>query len=160
MLARFFARLQNVIRPGRSEPDLAREIAAHLALLENEYRGRGMSRDDARRAARMAIGGVEQTKERHRDARAFVWLEDLKRDVVYAGRLLRRNPMFTLTATLSLAIGVGAATTVFGAANTLLFSAAPGIPESHRLVDINRTNGELGVQPLSDAQYLEIRERA
>ncbi|HEX6465253.1 MAG TPA: permease prefix domain 1-containing protein, partial [Vicinamibacterales bacterium] len=60
-LRRFFLRLVNVLRPRRAEPDLAREVTSHLALLEDEFRRRGMSEAEARLAARRAFGGVEQT---------------------------------------------------------------------------------------------------
>ena len=66
---RFFLRLANVFRPARAEPDLAREVASHLTLLEDDFERRGMTPEDARLAARRAFGGVEQAKDRHRDAR-------------------------------------------------------------------------------------------
>ncbi|PYR93458.1 MAG: hypothetical protein DMF84_08595 [Acidobacteria bacterium] len=159
-LRRFLFRLLNVVHPGRAEPDLVREVRSHLALLEDEFRRRGMSKEEARLAARRAFGGIEQAKDAHRDARSFVWLDDLRRDSGYAARLLRRNPLFAVTASVSLAIGIGAGTTVFTAANTLLLRTAPGVAEPDRLVDINRTTGELGVEPITYSQYLEIRERA
>src|SRR5713101_406303 len=102
-MRRLLHRLANVFRPHHAEPDLAREIASHLALLEDEYQRRGMTPDAARREARLALGGVEQTKEAHRDARSFIWLDDARRDLAHAARLLRRNPVFATTAVLSLA---------------------------------------------------------
>ena len=83
-IRRLFLRLFNAFRPGRAERELAREMAAHLALLEDEFVRRGMPPDEARLAARLALGGVEQAKELHRDARSFVWLDDARRDVRYA----------------------------------------------------------------------------
>ena len=112
-LRRLLLRLFNVFNRGRAESDIAREVASHLTLLEDDFQRRGMTRDDARRAARLALGGVEQTKELHRDARSFVRLDDARRDLQYAVRLLRRNPLFALTAAASLAIGIGATTTIF-----------------------------------------------
>jgi hypothetical protein len=125
-MRRLFLRIVNAIRPNRPEPDLARELASHLALLEDEFQRRGLTAADARRAARLALGGIEQTKELHRDARSFVWLDDARRDVLYAARMLRRNPIFALTAALSLAIGIGANTTIFTVTNRLLFHGCPG----------------------------------
>jgi len=134
-MRRFVLRILNTIWPSRPEPDLARELASHLALLEDELQRRGLSPDDARRAARIALGGIEQTKERHRDARSFVLLDDMRRDVGYAARMLRRNPIFALTAALSLAIGIGANTTIFTVANRLLFRVPAGVAHPDRLVD-------------------------
>src|SRR5260221_12212073 len=88
---RFILRLINVVRPHRAEPDLTRELDAHLALLEDEHRRRGLSPDEARLAARRDFDGVELTKDRHRDARSFVWLDDARRDLRYALRTLRRG---------------------------------------------------------------------
>ena len=70
-------------------------------------------------------------------------LDSWMQDVRYAARLLRRNPLFTLTAALSLAIGIGANTTIFTVANALLFKPPSGVVESDRLVDVGRSqNGQ------------------
>jgi predicted permease len=88
------------------------------------------------------------------------WLTDARRDLRHAARLLRRNPVVTLTATLSLAIGIGANTTVFTIANALLFQPAPGVVEPSRLVDIGRTRSGAGFGPSSYPDYLDVRQRA
>ena len=124
-LRRFLLRLSNVFRPDRAESELARELASHLMLLEEDFQRRGMTPDEARVAARRAFAGVEQTKDLQRDARSFLWLDDARRDLRHALRLLRRDPLFTLTAALSLAIGIGANTTVFTVANALLLRPPP-----------------------------------
>jgi hypothetical protein len=123
-LRRFVLRLVNVIRPGGAEPDLAREVKSHLTLLEDEFRRRGMSEEEARLAAKRAFGRIEQTKELHRDARPFRWLHEVKREVRRAARLLRRNPLFALTVACSLGLGIGAGTMVF-TGHTLLLRTAP-----------------------------------
>jgi predicted permease len=157
---RIFRRLANVIHPDRAEPDLAREISAHLALLQDEFQRRGMSKDEARLAARRAFGGLEQTKEKHRDARTFRWIDDAKRDLQHGARLLRRNLLFTTTAALSLAIGVGANTTMFTLADALLFQTAAGVVDAGRLADIGSSRNGGGFGPSSYLNYRDIRERA
>lgn len=157
---RFFLRLANAIGMRRSEEDMARELNSHLALLEDEFRRRGLSPDEAHRQARVALGGLERTKELHRAERSFMALDDAVRDVRYALRLLRRAPIFTVTATLSLAIAIGATTTVFTAVNALLIRTAPGVADPDRLVDISRMSGPVGVDAISWNQYTEIRDRA
>jgi len=149
-----------VLRPGKAEDELDRELSSHLTLLEDDFRGRGLSNDEARLAARRAFAGIEQTRDRHRDERSFRWVDELTRDARYGARLLRRNPLFTLSAVASLAVAIGAGTTVFTAANALLFRTAPGVPDPGSLVDINRSLGDVGVEPIPYSQYLEIRDRA
>ena len=157
---RFLLRLANVVRPGKAGDELDRELASHLRLLEDEFRHRGLSDEEARLAARRAFGGIEQTKNRHRDERSFRWVDELSRDVRYGARLLRRNPLFTITAAASLGVAIGAGTTVFTAANALLLRAAPGVADPGRLVDINRSLGDLGVEPIPYPMYVQIRDRA
>jgi predicted permease len=164
-LRRWLARLLDAALPGRAEADLSREVAAHLAMLEEEYRRRGMDPDDARAAARRAFGGVEQTKERHRDVRSFVWLRDVQWDLRYALRLLTRNLLFSLTAALSLAIGIGANTTIFTIANALLFGRPAGVAAPERVIEIggtgtlNRGGRGGGFGQVSYPNYLDIRDR-
>jgi len=158
-LRRFFLRLANALRPGRAEPDLARELTSHLTLLEDDFRRRGMSPEEARLAATRAFNGVEQTKELHRDARSFRWLDDARRDLRHAGRLLRRDRLFTATAALSLALGISANTTIFTVANALLFQPPAGVVEPDRLVDIGTSGLRGGFGPSSYPNYLDIRER-
>jgi predicted permease len=162
--ARFARRLLNAVWPdrrggGNADARLEREIASHLQLLEDDYRSRGLSEDEARRAARLALGGVEQTKELHRDARSFRWIDDLRRDVRHAGRLLRRTPIFSFTAVFSLAIGIGATTTIFTVVNAILFQPPAAVVAPDRLVDIGRTRQRNGFGPSSYPGYLDLRQR-
>jgi predicted permease len=92
--------------------------------------------------------------------RPWWWGIGVRRDVVHAARLLRRNPLVTITAVLSLAIGIGASTTVFTVANALLFQPSPGVTEPSRLVDIGATRSGVGFGPISYPDYLDIRQRA
>src|SRR5690348_16357842 len=102
----FLHRLWNTFRHARSEQELDREISSHVGLIEDEYRRRGLSDEAARRAARLALGGVEQTKELHREARSFGLIDDLKRDVRYALRTLAKSPGFTFAVIAILSIGI------------------------------------------------------
>jgi predicted permease len=130
---RLLARLLNAISSTRAENELAREVTSHFALLEDEFKRRGMSEADARAAARRAFGGVDQAKERHRDTRSIRWLEDLKQDVKYALRMMGRAPGFAAVAILTLALGIGATTAIFTVVHALLFKPLPYV-ESGRLV--------------------------
>jgi predicted permease len=94
------------------------------------------------------------------NTRSFLWFSDARRDLGHAARLLRRNPVLTITATLSLAIGIGANTTIFTVVNALLFQPPPGVVEPSRLVDIGSSQGGVGFGPSSYPNYLDIRQRA
>jgi predicted permease len=143
-MARFFRRLRNALYPGQAEDELARETAAHLALLEDDYRRRGMTPEASRVAARRAFGGVEQMKDRHRDARSFAWLDDLRRDVAYAARTLRKTPGFALAAALTLGLGIGANTTIFSLTDALVLRWLP-IPGAQQILQV--TTPGFGVFP-------------
>lgn len=124
-LRRFALRLHRLVRRADAERDLTREIASHLALHEEELRRRGLGADEARAAARRAFSGVEQTKEAHRDARSFVWLEHLRRDLAYGLRTLGRAPAFTTVAILTLALGIGAVTIIYSVLRNVVLDPFP-----------------------------------
>lgn len=86
--------------------------------------------------------------------------DTLRQDVRYASRLLRRSPLFTVTAALSLAIGIGANATIFSIASALLLRPLPGLAEPDRLVDVGRTQDGRGFDNLSYPNYRDLRDRA
>lgn len=142
-LRRFLFRLINLARRARLERDLEREMSAHLALLEQEFLRRGLTLPEARLAARREFGGMDQTREIHRDARSFRWVDDATRDVQYVIRTLRRAPGFTLAAVLTLAVGIGGSTAVFSLFNAVLLRPLP-LPAPHRLVLVYEENSRAG----------------
>jgi predicted permease len=158
---RIWTRLwRNLLRRQRTERDLDDEVRAALEILTDEKIAGGMDATAARRAAAMELGGVEPLKEQVRDVRAGARVETVLQDLGYAARLLRRNPLFTLTASLSLAIGIGATTAVFSVANGLLLRTATGIADPDRVVDIARVeSGDPGIQPFSYPELLDVRAR-
>lgn len=124
-IRRAFAKLGTFLSRNRAERELAREIKAHLTLAQDEFERRGMSSSDARLAARRALGGVEQTKELHRDERSLVWLEQAVQDLRHAGRALARTPGFTFIAVITLALGIGVNTTLFSTFNAVALKPLP-----------------------------------
>ena len=156
---RFVERVLNLLGLRQPDRDLAREIETHLALLQESYEARGLPPERARRAARLALGNVEQLKAEHRDARSFRWLEEGWQDAALGIRLLRRSPVFAATASLSLAIGIGANTAIFTVANSLLLRPPAGITNPSELVVIGSARGDGGVNPVNHAFYLDIARR-
>ncbi len=118
-------RLRRLLRRDRFEHDLDRELAFHLEEHQRRLEAGGLSPAEARRQARLSLGGVAQVKEATRDVGAARWLTDWWADVRYALRGLRRAPGFAAAAMLTLAIGIGANTAVFGVIDGLLLRSLP-----------------------------------
>ena len=115
---------------------LERELAFHIEEHANALVAQGYDSDEARRRARLELGGPEQVKERCRDARGTRWLEDLLQDFRYALRTLRKNPGFATVALLTLALGTGATTVMFTVVNGVLLKPL-SYPEPERLVALH-----------------------
>jgi putative ABC transport system permease protein len=157
-MRRFMARLINVFRRGRAEQDLDREITAHLALLEDEHRRRGLTPDEARLAARRTLGSVAHTKDLHRDARSFMWLDDLRRDFRHGARGLRRSPGFALMAVAALGLGIGVNTTFFTIVNAICLRGLP-IEAPERVMFLSLRDAQNRGGNFSYAEFDDLRAR-
>jgi putative ABC transport system permease protein len=155
---RFVLRLFAFVRSARAERELDQELATHLALLEDEHRRRGLPPEEARREARRDLGGVEIVKEEHRDARSFPWLEDARRDARHALRGLARDRGFTCAALLTLALGIGATTALFGGLNAVLLRPLP-LPDPDRLVFVFEVMGANPRVDLTAPDFLDWRRQ-
>src|ERR1051325_7274208 len=117
--------LRAVLRRDRVEIEMHRELEFHIERETELNLARGMTRDEARRAALLSFGGVEQTKEAVRDERRTAWIEHLVRDMRFASRRLRQAPSFSAATILVLALGVGATTAGFSLGTGILFRPLP-----------------------------------
>ncbi len=140
------------------EDDLDREIDIHLELETEGQVEAGVAPDEARWAARRAVGNVMRIKEELRDMQAGATLDRLWQDVRYAARLLRKVPTYTLSAVLVLALGIGATTAVFSLVDAALLRPLP-FRDAHRLVMVWQRSDQSPRQLVSMLDFLDWKEQ-
>ena len=139
-----------------AEREMTREVNSHLALLEDEHRRRGLTPAEARLAARRALGSVTLVQDLHRDARSFVWLEDLRRDGRHALRRLRQAPGFAATAILTLGLGIAVNNTFFTIVNAICLRGLP-IEAPERVLSLGTRDGQGRPGNMSYAEFDALR---
>jgi hypothetical protein len=117
--------LRNLFCKRGVEADLDREVHAHLEMLIAENIRAGMPPKEAERAARIELGGIEQVKEEVRTRRLGNWFHSVMSDCRYGLRQLHKNPGFTATVILTLALSIGANTAIFSMVNALMLKSLP-----------------------------------
>ena len=136
---------QRVWRRNRMERQLDAELRFHLERHEAELIAQGIEPGEARRRARLAIGGPEQVKEQCRDARGTRWVEDLAQDIRYALRALWLQPGFAAVCVITLALGIGANTAIFQLLDAVRLRTLPvENPQGLRQIKIDQPHGRTG----------------
>jgi macrolide transport system ATP-binding/permease protein len=152
------SRCAALIHPRKLDADLDEELLTRIELATEENRKHGMPEEEARRAALRSFGGVTQTREHYGTARGLSFLESLVGDVRYAARQLRKHPGFTITALLTLGLGIGANAAIFTLIHATLLEDLP-VPHPEQLIRVG--DGQRGgFHSFSTQMYDQLRKNA
>src|SRR5271156_4057523 len=137
-----FRRISNLFRRSRMDSEIDAEIKSHLAMRTEDNIASGMPPDQARRDALLRFGNPTATKEQIAASDAALTLESIGMDARYAFRRLAKSPGFSITAILTLALGIGATTAIFSAAFALLLRSLPFL-HADRIIGIYETHPQI-----------------
>lgn len=155
-------RLVSPFGRARREREFQQELEAHLQLHIDDNLRVGMTEDEARRDALLQLGGVEPLKESMRDRWTLSWLETWWQDLRYSLRSLRRNPGYSTTAALSIALGIGASVSIFTVADGVLLRPLPYKDPSNLMMvwEANHKSVKSDQNVVSPANYLDWKARS
>ena len=141
------------------EQDLEAEVEAYFEIMVDRYMEQGMTKEEARRAARVKFGGPEQVKEKVREVRIGAMIEAAFKDLRYASRIWRKNPGFAAVAVCSLAIGIGATSGIYSIADAMLLRPLP-VPRSSSVIAVTPMTDQLfaALNMVSYPDYEDFRD--
>jgi macrolide transport system ATP-binding/permease protein len=152
-----FHRIENLFRRSQVDRDIDDELQAHIALRTDDNLAAGMSAADARRDALLRFGNRAATKERVIAMDFALLLESIWSDICYAARMLIKNPSFAVTATVVLALGIGASVAIFAFVDAALIKPLP-YKNPTRLVSVYETVPSCPLCNISYQNYLDWRK--
>ncbi len=153
------ARFAGMFSKSRREEEFADEIATHVQMQTEDNLRAGMSLEEARRAALMKLGGLEQTQQAYRERGTMPFLENLLYDIRYTLRQCRRDPGFAVTAVIVLALGIGASAAIFSVVNPILFRPLP-YPGAERITMVWESRRGEKPMAVAFATFYGMRERS
>jgi len=161
-LRELLSRLRALFRRSALDEEFNNEVAAHMSLLAERFERQGMTANEARYAARRQFGGITQMREELRESRGFPLFETILQDARYISRQLRKSPVFTASAVLTLALGIGANTAIFSLVDQLILRLLP-IKNPQQVVELvgegHYYGSNYGHNMLSYPMYEDIRDR-
>jgi len=158
LLAKARSLLRNFFSSRRVEADLDQEVHAHLEMLTEENIRAGVPPQEAQRAARMELGGIEQVKEQVRQERMGNWLGSVVSDCRYSLRQLRRSPGTTAVMVFTLALAIGATTAIFSVVYGVLLRPLP-YSDANRIMAVFEVNSKGGWSHLADPNFDDFRDQ-
>src|SRR5262245_9725977 len=147
---------RRIIKRTLADDELQQELESYIEITAEEYVARGMAPDEARLAARRKLGNATRIREEVYEMNTATFVETMIQDLRHSFRMFRLNPAFSLTAVLTLAIGIGATTVIFSIVNGVLLKPLP-YPEPDQLVSLGHASNS-GVMASADFLYFTYAE--
>jgi predicted permease len=155
-LGKLWERMRDTVRNKPRDLEFQAELEEHVSLLAERYRRQGMTSEAAMLAARRQFGNTTLLQEDLRAMQIIPAIESLRGDLTYAARMLRRNPGFAATAVITLALGIGANTTIFSVCNAMLFKPLPYAEPDH-LVMLSERQSDGKPSDVAPANFVDWR---
>jgi predicted permease len=156
-LLKLWTRILGTGRNESRDSEFQTEIDEHVRLLTERYRRQGMTIEAATRAARRQFGNITLLNEDRRDLQTFPAIEPLRADLLYAIRMLHKNPGFAAAAVAALALGIGANTAIFSVCNAVLFKPLP-YAEPGRIVTLWERQRDGTLSDVAPANFVDWRD--